>query len=148
MAAFWEYLKTALASGGMVVPTALTAEELAEVETLKAAKYDTWEWNFGRSPKYDLVNKNRFEGGGLEVRIAVEKGCIVDIVFYGDFLAISPLGELTAALKGRLFRRKDVTEVLDRFPIGELFGGITRDEVLDTIFYAGDLRTEDVEKAD
>lgn len=148
MAAFWEYLKTALASGGMVVSTALTAEELAAVETLKATKYDTWEWNFGRSPKYDLVNKNRFEGGGLEVRIAVEKGHIADIVFYGDFLAISPLGELTAALKDCLFRREDVAEVLDRFPMGELFGGITRDEVLDTIFYAGDLRTEAVEKAD
>ena len=140
MAAFWEYLKTALASGGMVVPDALTEEELSAVETLKTTKYDTWEWNFGRSPKYDLVNKQRFAGGGLEVRIAVEKGYITDIVFYGDFLAISPLGELTAALRGCPFRREDAAAVMDRFPLQELFGGITRDEVLDTIFHAGDLQ--------
>ncbi len=140
MAAFWEYLKTALASGGMVVPDALTEEELSAVETLKTTKYDTWEWNFGRSPKYDLVNKQRFSGGGLEVRIAVEKGYITDIVFYGDFLAISPLGELTAALRGCPFRREDAAAVMDRFPLQELFGGITRDEVLDTIFHAGDLQ--------
>ncbi|WP_298023134.1 lipoate--protein ligase [uncultured Dysosmobacter sp.] len=132
--AFWEYLKAALAGSGLV-SAALSAEELAAVEALKASKYDTWAWNFGRSPKYDLVNKRRFDGGGLEVRAAVEKGCITDIVFYGDFLSVAPLGELTEALKGCAFRREDAAAVLDRFPLRELFGTITRDEVLDTMFY-------------
>ena len=132
--AFWEYLKTALAGSGLV-SAALSAEELAAVEALKVSKYDTWVWNFGRSPKYDFVNKRRFNGGGLEVRAAVEKGRITDIVFYGDFLSVTPLGELTEALRGCTFRREDAAAVLDRFPLRELFGTITRDEVLDTMFY-------------
>lgn len=130
---FWAYLKTALA--GEITPAALAPEELAAVEELKRTKYDTWEWNFGRSPKYDRMNKGWFEGGGLEVRTAVEKGRITGAAFYGDFLAVSPLDGLTAALAGCPFRREAVGEVLDRFPLPELFGGIRREEILDTMFY-------------
>ncbi len=132
--AFWEYLKTALAGGGMVTGS-LTAEELAAVEALKSTKYDTWEWNYGRSPQYDMTNNRRFEGGGLEVRVAVKAGHITDIVFYGDFLAVAPLDGLTAALEGCAFRRQAVAEVLDTFPVGELFGAVTKDEILETMFY-------------
>lgn len=49
MPAFWAYLKETLAGSGMVFD-ALTAQELAQVDALKAEKYDTWEWNYGRSP--------------------------------------------------------------------------------------------------
>ena len=66
----------------------------------------------------------------------MEKGCIANIVFYGDFLSVCPLDELTEALKGCAFRREDVAAVLDRFSLAELFGGIQKDEILDTIFRA------------
>ena len=113
----------------------LTAEGLSAVEELKQTKYDTWEWNYGRSPQYDLINKRRFEGGGLEVRVQVKEGRITGIVFYGDFLAVAPLDGLTAALEGCAFRREAVEEVLDRFSLGELFGGIAKEEILETMFY-------------
>lgn len=135
--AFWEYLKKALAGSGLV-DASLTPEELAEVDRLKTEKYDTWEWNFGRSPKYDLTNKRKWDGGILEPRIAVEKGLITEIVFYGDFLAVSSLDEVTEALRGCRFDRVDVAAVLDGFQLPLYFGGITRDEVLDTMFYITD----------
>ena len=132
--AFWEYLKTALAGSGLT-QVQLSGEELEAVRELKRTKYDTWEWNFGRSPQYDVTNKRRFEGGSLEVRTAVAKGAITHMTFYGDFLSVSPLDDLCAALEGCAFRREDVGAVLERFPLRELFGGITRDEILDTLFY-------------
>ncbi len=132
---FWEHLRQGLSSGGFV-PVSLTAEELAQVEKLKAEKYDTWEWNFGRSPQYTVKNRRRFSGGTVEFRASVEQGRIVSAVFYGDFLSLTPLDGLTAALAGTAFRREDVAGVLDRFPLGELFGTVTKDEVLDTIFCA------------
>ncbi len=130
---FWDYLKTALADE--ITPAVLTPEELSAVEELKRTKYNTWEWNFGRSPKYDRINKVWFEGGGLEVRTAVEKGLITDIVFYGDFLSVSSLDDLTAAMRGCPFRREAAAEVLDRFPLQALFGSIRKEEILDTMFY-------------
>ena len=131
---FWAYLKKALAGSGLV-DDHLTPEALAAVEALKQTKYDTWEWNFGRSPKYDLRNKRRWEGGILEPCVEVEQGMIRQIVFYGDFLAVRPLDAVTEALEGCPFRREDVGAVLDRVPLREYFGAITRDEILDTLFY-------------
>ena len=121
MPAFWSYH--------------LIDEELAAVDELKRTKYDTWEWNFGRSPKYNLRNKRRWDGGTLEPCVEVDQGIIRRIVFYGDFLAVSPMDEVTGALMGTPFRREDVGAVLDRFPLRDYFGTITRDQVLDTIFY-------------
>ena len=133
---FWDYLKNALASGGLT-ETALTAEELAEVQALKEDKYDTWQWNWGRSPKYAMKNRRRFPGGTLETRLNAEKGHIADIVFYGDFLSVAPLTELTAALEGCPLRREALRAVLERFDVAALFGAIGTDEVLDTILACG-----------
>ena len=132
--AFWRYLKTALAEEG-VVTDSLSGEEIAKVSELERTKYNTWEWNFGRSPKYDFTNKRRFEGGSLEVGAQVENGYIMQMGFYGDFLSVSPLEPLTNALQGCAFRKEDIAAVLGQFQTRELFGSITSEEVLETIFY-------------
>lgn len=129
---FWQYLKTTMAADGLT-ETTLSTEELASVEALRRDKYDTWQWNWGSSPKYTMKNRRRFPGGTLEVRADVGKGVITKIVFYGDFLSISPLEELCTALEGCPFRREELQAVLDRFPVRELFGEVTADEVLDTV---------------
>ncbi|MBQ2739980.1 MAG: lipoate--protein ligase [Oscillibacter sp.] len=135
---FWGYLKTALAKDGFV-PGQLSHEELAEVMELKRRKYDTWEWNFGRSPKFDLTNKRRFSGGTLEAGFRVERGSIAEAAFFGDFLSLTSLEPLTQALVGCPFRQEDVRTVLSRFSLAELFGDIREEEILETIFHAGDL---------
>lgn len=132
--AFWEYLKTTLAGAGFV-DGALTAEELEGVEVLKREKYDTWEWNFGRSPAYDMVDRRRWDGGSLEVRASVKEGRITGIAFLGDFLSRCPLDPLTEALRGAPFRREDVTGILAQFPLGDFFGGISEEEILETLFH-------------
>lgn len=132
--AFWAYLKTALAGEGFATG-ALTANELQAVEALKREKYDTWEWNFGRSPAYGMVNKRYWNGGCLEVRLSVKDGRIAEIAFRGDFLSLLPLEPLEAALRGTAFRREDVAGVLGWYPLRDCFGGITKDEVLETMFH-------------
>ena len=132
--AFWDYLKTALAGSGLE-QTTLTPEELAEVKALKAGKYDTWEWNFGRSPKYNMTNKRYWTGGGLEVRADVAQGVITDMIFYGDFLAVRGMEEVTEALRGCPFRAEDFGAVLDRFDLSKFFGAISKEEILETVFH-------------
>ena len=135
---FWEYLKQSLSGNGFLHQE-LTDSELKEVEKLRDEKYSTWDWNYGRSPRFDLTNKRRLPGGTLEASLLVEQGCISEAAFFGDFLAVAPLDELTDALRGCAFRRADVQSVLERFPLRELFGCITETEILDTMFHAGDL---------
>ncbi len=51
MAAFTEYLKTALCGENAEIRT-FTDEETAEIERLRDTKYAAWEWNFAKSPAF------------------------------------------------------------------------------------------------
>ena len=73
-------------------------------------------------------------GGGREADGAGANGVITDVRFFGDFLSVCGLEELVERLKGVAFRPEDVRAVLNDSPVGELFGGITADEVTATIF--------------
>ena len=130
---FWTYLKTALAGGGLTMER-LSPGELAAVETLKREKYDTWEWNFGRSPKYDMRNKRYWDGGMLEAAAAVEKGRITSLHFWGDFLAVDSMEPVLQELRECRFEREQVRDVLRRFPLTRYFGAITEEEILETLF--------------
>ena len=132
--AFWSYLKTALAGSGLVQES-LSPEELKEVCALRESKYNTWEWNFGKSPKYNMTNKRYWPGGGLEVQADVAGGEITEIRFYGDFLAVQDMAEVTEALRGCPFRAEDVAAVLDKFQLDQFFGAITKNEILETMFH-------------
>ncbi len=133
MPAFWQYLKEELSQGGFE-ESVLSKEELLQVEEIKTARYDTWEWNFGRSPAYDLCSSRHFDGGSLSVFLGVKKGIITGAEFRGDFLSRSPLDELCNALQGCPFRKENVDACLSEFSLQDMFGAITKEEILDTIF--------------
>ena len=132
---FWDYLKGVLSESG-ITHGALRPEELEAVAELKRTKYDTWEWNFGRSPDYSMQNRRRFPGGTVEVRMEVTRGRIAELRFFGDFLSLRPLDDLTAALRGCAYSREDIAALLGAFPLEQYFGSVTKDEILETIFGA------------
>ena len=136
MAAFWGYLKIALSESG-IVPDTLTEKELSQVAALKAAKYDTWEWNFGKSPKFQLCCKRRWPAGLLEIHLSISEGVIKELQILGDFLALTELAPLTQALTGCPYREDAIGAVLDRFSLSECLGGITKEEFLNTILNNG-----------
>ena len=54
----------------------LTREEWREVEELARSKYDSWEWNTGRTPRF-LVHHNLGDAGRLKVK--VKDGLIIEV---------------------------------------------------------------------
>ena len=129
---FWQYLKTSLVQDG-IVPTSLSAEELQQVQSLKEQKYDTWEWNFGKSPKFQTICKQRFPGGLLELQLTVAEGNISNIRILGDFLALTELAPLEQALIGCAYEESAIRAVLSRFSLPDYLGSITTDEFIMTI---------------
>ena len=130
---FWAHLRVSLGKTD-VAPEQLTAEELAQVQRLKEEKYDTWEWTYGRSPRYNYTGKRRWPGGNLEVYAEIHEGKAEQIRFYGDFMAAASMDAVTAALTGCQFRPEAFGKVLDGFDLPVYFGGVTKDEILQTIF--------------
>ena len=65
-------------------------------------KYNSWDWNFGNSPKYSLTNELKYPGGNVEFNLNVEKGIIKEIKFFGDFFGkcdVSFIEELLINIK-------------------------------------------------
>ena len=129
--AFWRYLEQSLANS--LQPDALTEQEIQEVLQLKAQKYDTWDWNYGKSPAYELKNKCRYPGGMLEVHLSVSGGVITGIKLFGDFLAVQPVDILENNLIGCKCQVDALMDALTKLPVADCLGAITEKELIELI---------------
>lgn len=102
----------------------LTDSEWEKVHKLSEQKYRTWEWNFGRSPEFNIQKVNRFEFGQIDVRIFVKDGEIQEIKFYGDFLGYGDSEDIENKLKGVLFKDEEVESALKNTDLKYYFGNI------------------------
>ena len=126
---FWALLLRELTRDGLIRES-LSPDELQEVRKLADEKYRSWDWTYGRSPDSEYHSRRRFPGGTLEVYMNLHAGRIEEVTFFGDFMATAPLDGLTGALRGIRRDAESLTEVLDRFDLPSLFGGIRKEEVL------------------
>lgn len=132
LAEFWAYLKNRL-TGENVKPMTLSPEALSAVTELQHTKYATWEWNYGKSPKCEIRNKQRWDGGLLDIQLSTAGGTVTQIHIFGDFLALSPIRQLEEALVGCAYRRDALLARLEGIPIHTYLGAITADELVKTI---------------
>lgn len=112
----------------------LTAEEWEGVHNLKKEKYDTWDWNFGRSPKFNIQRTKRFSVGEVDIRIFVEKGHIEDFKIFGDFFGKEPVENIESLLKGVRYEKEDISEALSEIEVMDYFGDLPKEDFLDLIY--------------
>lgn len=91
----------------------LTEAELEDIRCRKESRYDTWEWNWGRSPAFSWRGGRRIEGcGRVNLQLRVDAGCIRDLQISGDFFGNRDIRELCGVLDGCPFRRDAVVKRL------------------------------------
>lgn len=101
------------------------------VHALADSRYQSWEWNYGYSPAFNVQKTRRFPSGLLDARIDVHNGKIQTIKFFGDFFARADLNELETGLAGRPYRREELADALSTLEVGHYFSGITAQELLE-----------------
>lgn len=100
MEEFKTLLKEAIFENASPEFLTLSQKQLDEIQKLRDEKYATWEWNYGKSPSYNMRREKKFEGGLVTVYMNAEKGCIKEIRFYGDFFGNGDIKELEEKMKG------------------------------------------------
>lgn len=115
----------------------LTAEEWKAVHQLKTEKYDTWDWNYGRSPKFNIQRTKRFAIGEIDLRIFVEKGHITEFKIFGDFFGKEPVENLEKLLEGARYEKEDISELLKEIEVREYFGDITKVDFIELVYGEG-----------
>ena len=106
-------------------PYHLTDGDRAAIQTMKEQRYDTWEWNFGHSPACTVTKKQRFEGcGTVEAYIDMEKGCIRNIRFRGDFFCAVEPARLETLMEGCPLEEAALSALLSGTDISQYFMGL------------------------
>ncbi len=111
----------------------LTQKDIDAVNDIRRSQFDSWEWNFGSDPKFNVTKEARFAGGKLTAKSFVDNGRIQEIKFYGDFFASEDLGELEKSLAGCRYAEEDIKSALIASRAQDCFYNITLDEILSCI---------------
>ncbi|MGD9569461.1 MAG: lipoate--protein ligase [Sedimentibacter sp.] len=112
----------------------LTDEDRENIQEMVDKRYGTWEWNYGRSPKFNYKGYNRFEGGCVETRLQVENGIIEGCKIYGDFFGKGDVKELEEKIQGVKYDYDEVNNALMNVSIDDYLGRVTKEEFLKCLF--------------
>ncbi|MDY6800483.1 MAG: lipoate--protein ligase [Bacteroidota bacterium] len=106
-------------------------EDIEKINQLVEKKYNTWEWNFGYSPKYNFEKLIRTNGGNLEIHMNVDRGIISDIKIFGDFFGEKDIEKL---LKNSKHQEEEIFKVLETIDFQKYFHNITIHEFISSLF--------------
>jgi len=134
---FRERILQGLNAAGDFETYTLTDKEWEAVHNLKESKYDQWEWNYGRSPKFNLRREKRFPIGIVDLRLWVEKGYIVNVKIYGDFFNSSPINELEKLLEGIRYTKEEIHKKLKDIDLSLYFNTLPKED-FENLLYGED----------
>ncbi|MEK4562268.1 lipoate--protein ligase [Staphylococcus sp. FSL K6-3157] len=123
-------LKTIFGEANQVETYQLTDEDWKNIEALSNEKYRTWDWNYGRNPKYNFEREEKFEKGFVQIKLDVKQGRIEHARIFGDFFGEGDITELENALEGTLHEFDSIEEAFSNYDIYHYFGDIDRHELI------------------
>jgi len=97
-------------------------------------RYMTWDWNYGRSPAFNMQKSEKLPVGKLDARIDVDKGYIQAIKIYGDFSGQQDVAELELQLTGLRYDADAVAELLTEIELEPYFGPLEKETFLKLLF--------------
>ncbi len=120
--------------GSDVEEYVLTEEDWKNIHELSTERYQNWDWNYGRSPKFNLQHSHRFPVGSIDVRLEVNKGKIDNCKIFGDFFGVGNVEEIEEKLTGIRYEHKDIAGALEGVDIQHYFGNVTKDEFVNLVY--------------
>lgn len=129
---FREYLK------GYVIKThnieniyKFNDEDIREINKIAKERFETWEWNYGKSPNYKYENAVKYPSGVVEYHLDVEEGRISNISIYGDFFGERNIKELEAKLLGIRHDENELKEVLKSMNLNDYIRGLSIEDFIE-----------------
>ncbi|MEG8976019.1 lipoate--protein ligase [Priestia megaterium] len=112
----------------------LTEKDWETIHQISKERYQSWDWNYGKSPKFNLQHSHRFPVGQIDVRLEVNKGKIDACTIYGDFFGVGDVREVQEKLTGVRYEKASIEQALEDIDILHYFGNITKEEFVELIY--------------
>jgi lipoate---protein ligase len=132
---FRQYLLKSIFSGSSDIPQYRLSElDWQRIHTLSRERYQTWEWNYGQSPAFNIQKVQRFPFGEIDARMDVEDGLIRSVHFFGDFFCEEEPDGLGYLLLGIRYEKHALLDALQDVNLAKYFGGLTIPEFVDFLY--------------
>jgi len=93
-----------------------------------------WEWNYGRSPNFNIQKSNQYPIGKVEVLIDVQKGIMQAVKIFGSFEGDLPISDLESRLVGCRYDKEAAADLIQNLKIDRYFGGLSDNEFITLLF--------------
>ncbi|MEH7114228.1 lipoate--protein ligase [Neobacillus niacini] len=120
--------------GQQVSEYVLTKEDWEKIHQLSKERYQNWDWNYGKSPKFNLQHSHRFPVGQIDVRLDVEKGVIEHCKIYGDFFGVGDVSEIENKLTQVRYEKSELEAALKEVDTTYYFGNVSKEEFINLIY--------------
>lgn len=112
----------------------ITDSEIAETKKLTDELYGTYEWNYGKSPKYSNFKEDKYPYGIISVKVDIKEGYIEDISILGDFFSEAEVTDLEKLLIGCKHDRTEIEERLKSVNIAKYIVGAVDEDLVRLIW--------------
>ena len=112
----------------------VTDQDLKRVYEIREEYFGNWDWNYGKSPKFEIQKYHRFPIGSIEVRLNVEEGHIQQLKIFGDFFGLGEIKDVEEAFIGVKYAKQDILDKLNELDIKKYFGNVTAEELLEELY--------------
>ena len=112
-----ELLKNIFEGASEIPEYVLTEEDWEKINKLSQERYQNWEWNYGKSPNFDIQHSKRFPVGHIEFRLEVKKGIIEQCKIFGDFFGVGDVKEVEQRLVGVKYEKSAIVAVLEELDV-------------------------------
>ena len=105
-----------------------TEDDERKILDIRNERYGSWDWNYGRSPAYNVSRRRYFDRcGTIELCLDVDEGIIKNVRIYGDFFAYNDIGDLEKALVSARLEREALRSAIRGLSAENYFSGMTDD---------------------
>lgn len=112
----------------------LTEQDWENIYNLSKERYQQWEWNYGKSPRFNIQKQHRFPSGSIDIRLEVNRGIIEEATIFGDFFGVDDVAEIQQLLVGTKYDRTAISEAIEHIDVSKYFGSITKEDFLQLIY--------------
>ena len=113
---------------------ALTGNDWDNIYALSEKKYNSWDWNFGKSPEFSVWKTLPFTIGKIVTRIDVKKGAIKNIRFNRGLGEWSEPMDLVKRLIGQRYDGKAISSALEDVDLDPWLGDISVESFVESIY--------------
>ena len=98
-----------------ITPMTLPDAAITEIQEMSAAKYQSWDWTYGHSPRFEFRREFDFRGNKISISYKTVKGIIQEITLD------PPDDRIRASLTGQRLKVEELRELFSRIPGYENF---------------------------